>query len=128
MWISLIPPMASVSRAFSTTSSTDSVYASASPSSWLKAQKRQRLRHTLVWLMWRLEMKKTSSPAMRARAKSAIAPSARMSSEESSAVASSPLRRSAPSTLRQMSPRPERAASAEISLGFTGLGSGVRQL
>ena len=52
-----MPPTASVSRAFSTTSSTDSVYASASPSSWLKAQKRQRLRQTLVWLMWRLEMK-----------------------------------------------------------------------
>ena len=56
MWISVTPPV-SDSRAFSSTSSMDSVYASASPSSRLKAQKRQRLRHTLVWLMCRLQMK-----------------------------------------------------------------------
>ncbi len=43
-----------------------------------------------------------------------------MSLEESRAVASSPLRRSPASTLRQTWSRPERAASAEISVGFTG--------
>src|SRR5450759_3518504 len=106
-------------RATPTTSSIESVYASASPSSWLKAQNRQRLRHTLVWLMWRLLMKKTSSPTARARAKSAMAPRARMSLLSSSAVACAASRRSPAATMFQAPSRPARTARAEMSLGFT---------
>src|SRR5664279_4849629 len=65
--------------------------------------------------MWRLLMKKTSSPTSRARAKSAMAPSARMSDDSSRVRAWASSRRPPAATVCQMWSSP---ASAEMSLGF----------
>src|SRR5664280_2644468 len=68
--------------------------------------------------MWRLLMKKTSSPTSRARAKSAMAPSARMSDDSRRVRAWASSRRPPAATVCQMWSSPARAARAEMSLGF----------
>src|SRR5665647_3560466 len=64
-------------------------------------------------------MKYTSSPTARARAKSAMAPRARMSLLSSSAVACAASRRSPAATVFQAPSRPARTARANMSLGLT---------